>query len=499
MLKIRNLNLIKLFRLQSLKLPAIYVLIFAIFIVANVLLMPFSFRADLSYGRAYSLAPATEKILRNLDDIVTIKFFASSDLPSRLIPLKNDVTDLLNEYQRANQGKVHVSILDPKTDSQADTEAKADLPQLQFSQLEQDKYAVTASYFGIVLSYGGKKEVIPQVTDLNSLEYNLTASIYKLTNKSEIKIAVMGKTQSFDPNNDDLASFKQTFQKQFTIDYIDVSTQSATTKIDPSYKTVLVFDTDQKKFDEKAVNALKDYIQNKGKVIFFVDGVWVDGNLNTMPSDNNLFSLLDSYGIRVNTDLVLSNSAQLVNFGNSYVSFLTPYPFWVKATQFSNSSSYFSNITQLTYPWVSSLSLEKRPGITDEALVKTTKTSWDQSQNYILDPQQIPNPQQKDLKQFIITALAKNSSGGEVLVIPSSRFILQQFLGNSSDNLAFVLNAANDFASQGALAGINQRQVTTYPLPELSANMKNAFKYLNILLLPVLCAAFGAVKFLKRR
>jgi ABC-type uncharacterized transport system involved in gliding motility auxiliary subunit len=510
--KLKNINLIKLLRLEKLKKPTIILLAIAVFVGINILVSFLSIRLDFSYGSSYTLSNSTKKILQKLDNGVTIKLFASSDLPTRLIPVKNDVVDLLNEYKRNNIGKMTVKILDPKKDQNAAKDAEtAGIPQMQFSQMESNKYAVTASYFGIEVDYKDQKEILPQVTDVESLEYNLTAMVYKLTRKEVIKIGILGKPESYDPQTDDLGTVKQIFGKQFEIGYIDLTTPStgsvqanaSVKEIDSSYKTVLLFDTDKKEYSDDEIVAIKKYLDNKGKVIAFVDGVWVGEALNVAPANHNLFSLLKEYGINIQKNLVLSTSAELVNFGNSQVQFLSPYPFWLKTNFFDSKASYFSNVNQLTFPWVSSLSIEKANGWQSRELVKSTARSWEQKEAtgsaFILDPQSIPEPKQSDLKSFALIAESKSNQGGVLLVIPSSRFVLSQFLSRTSDNLGFVLNIVNDYASGGALSGIHQRAVSFYPLPDLTDNEKDIFKYANILILPVLFGLLGGILLFKRR
>jgi ABC-type uncharacterized transport system involved in gliding motility auxiliary subunit len=488
--KIQKINLVKAFNLKQLKISVICTLAIGAFVIFNFVLSPVSFlRYDLSFGKAYTLSASTKKILKNLDDVVTIKFYASSDLPTRLIPLKNEVTDLLNEFKKTNKGRMNVKVLDPKKDQNAAQEVKElGLPELQFSQLEKDKYAVTASYFGIVLSYGDKREILPQVTDTESLEYNLTGAIYKLTKKETIRIGILGQQDNFNPNEDALSQFKKVMQQQYNLSFLDVSSKSAAKVIDTTYKTILVFDTTKKEYDPQEIQAIKIYLDNGGKAIFLVDGVWVEDNLLTAPAKHNMFSLLSDYGIKLNTNLVLSMSAELVNFGTGMVSFLSPYPFWLKTNMFNIKTSYFSNIQQLTFPWVSSLE--------GNALVKTTKQSWEQKDNYMLNPQSISQPQQSDLKEFIITAESKDK---KLVVIPSSRFLLDRFQTRNSGNLEFVLNIVNDYASGGALSGIRQRAVSFYPLPELPDNTKDIFKYANILVPSLLFGLLGAFRLMKRK
>lgn len=468
-----------------------------VFLGVVYLISAISIKLDLSNGQAYTLSSSTKKILKNLDKQVVIKFFASSDLPTKLIPLKTEVVDLLSEYQKEGRGKIRTEIKDPKKDTKVAEEATSNgIPQLQFSQLEMDKYAVTSSFFGMSLEYNGKKEIIPQVTDIGSLEYNLDASIYRMVNQEQPKVGIVGIPDSLDPSQDDLGSMKKVLSQQFLVNLLNISEDSAEKTIDPSIKTILVFSKD---YSDEEITELDKYLKNGGNAIFFTDGVAVSDNLTAVSTKNSLVNLSEKYGIKINDDLVLSASAELVNFGNGTVNILSPYPFWLKTNVFDKKVSYFSNINQLTLPWVSSLTVENKPGLEVRELIKTTTRSWRQKDNFILDPQSIPQPKIQDLKSYIVAAQVKNKKNGVLVVIPSSRFILERYLGSSSDNLEFVLNIVNDLASSGALSGIRQRAVTFYPLPDMAENQKDIFKYSNILLLPGLFAAYGIYRLMKRK
>ncbi len=180
-------------------------ILIGIFFAFNWLFSFLSLKLDFSAGKVYTISSSTKKILKSLEKPVEIKFFVSSDLPSRLLPLKRDILDFLSEYQKVSGGKVNLKVLDPTKDNKAKEEAqKEGLPQLQFSQLEQNKYALSNAYLGIVFSYKDKKEIIPQLTDIESLEYNLTATIYKLSKKALPKIGIIGQEERFFQQDDPL-------------------------------------------------------------------------------------------------------------------------------------------------------------------------------------------------------------------------------------------------------------------------------------------------------
>jgi len=487
----KKINFLRIFKLDRIKKQVIVVVVLGIFIAANLLISMVSLRLDFSSGQAYTLSPATRKILHNLDNAVEIKFYVSSDLPTRLLPVKTEVTDFLNEFKKEGRGKISVKIIDPKKDTATlDQIKEIGIPELQFSQMEQNKYAVSTAYFGIGISYGSKNETIPQATDLDSLEYNLTAAIYKMAKKETVRVGYIGL--------DDLYSFKKILSQQFDVSPVDISSQSAETEIDTGYKTILLFDNGKNEYSQPEIDQLKKYLSKNGNIIFFVDGTWVLDNLQTGTAKHNLFSLIKDRGIEINEDLVLSSSAQIVNFGNETVQFYSPYPFWVKTNNFNTKAGYFSNINQLVFPWVSELMLKKSSQFTVIDLVKTNNKSWEQKDSFMLNPDAIPQPDQSSLKEFVIVAESQSKDKGTVVVIPSSRFIQERYLSQNADNLEFMLNIVNDLASGGALSGIRQRAVTFYPLPDLTENQKELYKYLNILLLPGLMAVVGGIRLFKK-
>lgn len=478
-------------------------LIFAAGVIAcvlvNVVLSPISLRIDLSQNRAYSLSPSTEKVIRNVKQDVTIKFYVSSDLPSRLSPVKTDVVDLLSEYKKENS-RLRVEYPDPKKDEKIATEAKQyGIPELQFSQVDRDKYAVSTAYFGIAIVAGQKHETIAQVTDTANLEYNITSALYKLTRSESTKIAIVGRDDSTNPEGDSLSTIKSLLSQQYTVEHLDISTESAVLKIDPSYKAVLLIDDGKKSYSQPQLQLFQEYLKNGGGIIVMADGVNVTDSLTTQKAQHGLFSFLKSYGIVLHENLVLSYNAELVNFGAADSNYISAYPLWVKTSVFNKKASYFSNITALTFPWTGSLTTEKVKGYEVRELVKTSIRSWEQKDSFTLTPQTITQPSPAQLQEFLIGAESVGKNGSKIIVIPSSHFVLERYLSRASDNVDLILNMANDLASGGALSGIRTRSPGVYPLPDMPDQQKDIFKYATILVVPLLFGLLGAYRIVRRK
>jgi ABC-type uncharacterized transport system involved in gliding motility auxiliary subunit len=213
--------------------------------------------------------------------------------------------------------------------------------------------------------------------------------------------------------------------------------------------------------------------------------------------ESKLRPILDTFGITLNQDLVLSNQAEIVNFSNDIFN-RGKYPFWLMTNIFNPDASYTANVNYLMFPWTSSLSLTKKPNIIQKEIVRATKQSWVRTGSVDVKPDSITNPKTSDLSQPLLIAYAKDSkTKGEIMVIPSTRFVQDNFLGRSG-NLEFIVNLVNEFASDGALSGIRSRAIAALPLPVLEPNTKDIYKWANVLVLPVLLGAWGALRLKKR-
>jgi ABC-2 type transport system permease protein len=81
-------------------------------------------RLDLSPGQAYTLAPASRHIVRDLDDLVTVTLYASRELPTEVALMKRDVDDLLRDLRSAGGGRLRVVERDPGADESVKREAE---------------------------------------------------------------------------------------------------------------------------------------------------------------------------------------------------------------------------------------------------------------------------------------------------------------------------------------------------------------------------------------
>jgi len=468
----------------------------ALLIGANLLITSVPLRVDLSRGKAYSLSPSTQKIVRGLKDPVEITFFLSDNIPSSFLTTKNQVNDLLTEYKRSSS-KIGLKYVDPRKTSK-DSQSVAQeygIQETQFSQLESDQYAVSAGFFSIGIKSGEQKVAIQRI-DPSNLEYNISSIIYKLSQNGEVKVGVIGAAPALgvmygQAPSESMGALEQILGQQFTLENTELE------KIDENVKALVLLDGQSSPVTEEGAAGLKKYLEKGGKVIIFTSSMDLSETMVTASRESKLKPVLDSYGIKINRDLVLSNQAEIVNFSQDIFN-RGKYPFWLMTNVFNPDASYTANVNYLMFPWTSSISLTKKANIIQKEIVRATPQSWVRSGEVDVKPESISNPSTSELKQPILIAYAKESkTKGEIMVIPSTRFVQDNFLGRSG-NLEFIINLVNEFASDGALSGIRSRAIAALPLPALDPNTKDIYKWSNVLVLPALLGAWGMLRLKKR-
>ena len=465
-------------------------------LIINFLVSFIPLRLDLSKNRAYSLSPATKKVVSGIIKPITITAYMSSDIPPRLIPLRRDVLDFLYEYESVVSGSIKIVVKDPKVDPKAESDAIKDgVPRLQFSEVEKDQYKVSSSFFGLTISNGLTTTAIPQTVTTTTLEYDITSTIYKMNRTVVQKIALVNFPVPYDPREDAFASLKRSLDKQFEFSEVQLSTSTATLDPKITKAALLVIDgsTQSTAFEE---TLLSNYIENGGSLVMFIDGVAVSDGLDVTPAQHTLFRFLNEYGIILHKNLALSNSSQTATFATGLGAFALKYPLWVSTNDFNKNSSDFSNITQLVFPWASSLSVLSNINI--QVLASSLKNSWTQENKFVVIPNAIPSPLRNQLGSYPLIVESKISQGGSLLVVPTARFVREQYLGQTGGNIEFVVNVLNRYVSSGALSGVRSRSSIANPLKPINVTQKEIIKYVLLLGFPSLLTLFGIMRLYRR-
>ncbi len=481
-------------------------IVIAIFAVLNFFSYRIFYHWDLTQNKDFSISAASKKTVGNLDDIVNIKVYFSKDLPSSFINLRQEVGDILNEYASYSKGKVKVEFIEPQDDEKTRNDlANLGIPELQFNVLEKDKYQVVNGYLGMVIQYGDKKEVIPVIEDTGNIEYQLTLSIKKVTGQVKARIGFLSGEGA--ETESDIQTAYQALEKIYPVSQVDLSSAGSV----PQDIDTLIIAGPQDKFGDKELKAIDAFLQRGGSVLAMVDGVKVGQGLIAQNNDTGLGKLLDSYGIKLNNDLVEDVYSGRASFSQGYITFSTSYPFWPEITKqgFDQDNPAVAKLESLVLPWVSSLEVDRSKLAGDRVsyLAKTTERAWRQTKDFNLDPEKAFAGGKEGQFDLALSASGRfkspygqaSAAPGRLIVVGDSDFLRDNFLKQYPDNLLFFQNLVDSLGLDQDLINIRSKGVTERPLREISDKARVAFKYGNILGVTLIVLAFGLSRYFLRR
>jgi len=484
------------------------VIVIGILAVLNFFSYDIFYRWDLTQNRDYSISDVSKKTVSGLTDVVNIKAYFSTDLPSQYVNLKQEVGDILDEYVSYSGGKLKVEFIAPANDqtTQQDLYMQG-IPQLQFNALENDKYQVVNGYLGMVIKYGDKTQAIPVIQDTNGLEYEVTSAIKKVTSNQIAAIGFWQGNGTADTTNEISTAYKGLGQL-----YDVRSVDFATDKTIPSDLNTLIIVGPTQKFTDDELKAIDAFVMRGGSLMVLLDGVTVSNNLTANKNDPSLNKLLTAYGVTVNNDLVLDASNGIASFTQGFMSFATNYPFWPKVIKqdFDQTNVATAKLESVVLPWVSSLSIQ--PDKTKENnvsyLMKTTNRARLETDNFNLNPQanfsSLGQTGQYDLAvaisgKFISAYNQATSGSARLIVVGDSDFIHDNFSNNNSDNLILFQNLVDSLSLGQDLISIRSKGITDRPIRDLSDTTKAAVRYLNIFGLTVIVILSGMIRYFLRK
>ncbi|GBU23032.1 hypothetical protein R80B4_02945 [Fibrobacteres bacterium R8-0-B4] len=370
----------------------------------------FFYRIDLTENRQYTVSGATKRILKGLDDIVTVKVFFSKELPPEMHATVNAVRDLLSEYKYIAGGKLRVTWDDPaESDEIRGMAMSLGVPEVRLQTFKRDKAETMAAFMGIGIMYDDRKEAIPVVQNLKNLEYDLTQAIMKVKRSSVPKIGVL-KAQSADfvppeigarmnMDNDRterrFSPIFESFKRDYNVVTVDVSEGKP---IDKDIRTLIIPGGDR--YTDRALFEIDQYFMNGGNLIALVNAVNVSFQYGVQGAvhETKLMDLLEHYGVRVERNMIMDASCGQVqvprNVGGMFtIQELLPYPYFVRITRsgFADDNPVASSQSELMLGWASSLTLTpdtsgRHSNTATVTLASSSEQSWEVKGEFDLSP-----------------------------------------------------------------------------------------------------------------
>jgi len=490
----------------------------AIVVVINILAVQIFYRFDLTQHKDYSLSSASEQVLKNLEDDLTINVYFSEKLPPEYLNMRQGVEDLLAEYQNYSGGKLQVNYIDPKDDADLKEQLTVKgIPELQFNVLEKDQFQLTNGFLGIAVDYLDKEEVLPVVETTNNFEYKLTSAIKKVMNQNSVKIAwTKSGTESTQTYKEALKQLRENYE----VAEVDLT---AGKLLDSSYQ-ILVVTNPEKELDDVGRYIIDQFLMSDKSIFFLVDGVKVDKYLQPQENKTGLNDLLINYGLTLSNKLVLDTSSDMATFSGGYMNFMVQYPYWIKVTKddFAQDNPAVNQLESITLPWASNIdvSQEKIGSNQLQYLAKSSAKSWLAKEPISLDPQQKFSADNYNQYNLAVSELGhfasyfqdkdnpladksvekiSSTDNGRIVLIGDADFLSDSFLAQYPTNSVFFANMLDWLSQDESLISIRSKGVTDRPLKQLSDRQKTAIKYTNIFGITGIILIVGLVRFILRK
>jgi ABC-type uncharacterized transport system involved in gliding motility auxiliary subunit len=271
-----------------------------ILIALNVLGIFFFFRFDATRNRAFTLAEGSRRVVRELEDDLTITAYFTPDLPPPFNATERYVRDILAEYEAASGGRVHVRIVHPDEDEEREEAERAGVQRMQHQRLESDRVSVVEGYRGLVFEYLGDREVIPALPqDTSGLEYTITTRIKQLVG-DDLPIGVLRGHEGPTPTKG-LATL-QRMLPTYELREVDASQE-----IDGNLRALLIVDP-QTELTETELRRIDQYVM-RGRSLGVFGGsmkVSIDAlpSIRAEPSESGINRLIERWGVRIAQNIV---------------------------------------------------------------------------------------------------------------------------------------------------------------------------------------------------
>jgi ABC-type uncharacterized transport system involved in gliding motility auxiliary subunit/ABC-type transport system involved in multi-copper enzyme maturation permease subunit len=458
-------------------------------------------RLDLTPGHAYTLSPATRQLLGSLNDLVTLKLFASAALPPEVAFLKRDVDDLLHDYRSAGRSKIRLVVEDPVADSAAAREARMlGIPPVQFNVVGRGELQVKEGYLGIAVQYAEGVKTIPFVRQSNDLEYRLTSDIRGLTRKDKPAVGL-----AITPDRSAAARNRtfNTMQEQLEQNYAVRPVALADSALPSDLKTLIIVGVPDS-LPQAQMARLQTFLDS-GSLLLMANGMnlLADAPLATaraVPWN----ALLRPYGVSVRSDMVydLASNVQVAmptQFGQVQM----PYPLWVRALS-TRASTVNAELDAVLLPWASTIDTSQAPPGTVTPLFVTSRAAGVRATEMLLNPTQqfSRDSLARRVLAVQVNGAAKGGSPaahGRVIVVGSTDFASDRYFRGGDASVVFVQNAVDWLAQDEALIAIRSKDRSPPPLVFTSSATRDAVKYGNVIGIPILVIALGAVRLWRRR
>lgn len=478
-------------------------IILGIAVVINLISNRIYFRLDFTADQRYTLSPATEDILSDLVDVITITAYFSEDLPPQLIKNRKDFEDLLIEYEDQSQNSIVYKFVNPNESDAAEAEAQQQgIGPLVINVTERDQVQQMRAYMGAVIQMGDVQEVIPVIQPGSAMEYSLTTAIKKLAITDKPKIGFL--QGHGEPG---LSTMPQLLTQLNVLYEVEPFTVADDHDIPLTYRALAIIDpTDT--IAPGHFQKLDRFLEAGGNIFVSYNNLRGDlssGSLSRGP-DIGMVKWLGNKGIKFKDQFVVDVKCGSVSVRQQQGPFMfntqIQFPFFPIIARFSDHPAV-QGIETLGLPFTSALeitSMDSAINIQPLAL-SSEQSGLVNAPSYVDINKKWGESDFRDPHQIIAVSIEGPISGetaSRMVLIANGRFAVngepEQQQQLSPDNVNFASNSIDWLADDTGLIDLRTKGVTSRPLVPVEDNTRNMIKYGNVMIPVLFILIYGFVR-----
>ncbi len=446
---------------------SVYILIIVgVLVAVNWLAKDHNKSFDATSNKRFSLSEQTEKIVKGLKQDINVTYY---DETRNFGSSTGGARDVLDRYNNLSN-KLHVAYVDP-----------AKKPQLA-------RAAGIRNLGTVVIQAGDKKEEAKSVT-----EEEITSALIRVLKTGERNVCFIsgsGERSIDDTGRNGYSSVKEALEKSnYKVRTITLADQ-AKAEIPKDCTTVVIAGPHKDWFDF-AVTAVKNYVENGGRLFIMLDAPLKFGK-DPIVRAEGLVKMLEGWGVTVNADLAIDTSpiGQLFGF-NELVPVVSQYESHVAVRDMKGTMSAF--------PVSSTIDVKSGDKSSPEKLFSTSKNSFATSNLSSAELRIDPGKDKKGPFALSVAGSYRGAKEGRYVVVGSTDWASNSlFRAGQLGNRDIFLNLVNWLTSDEDLISIRPKDPENRPITMNRSQMRSVF-FSSVVGFPLIVIASGLMVWWKRR
>jgi ABC-type uncharacterized transport system involved in gliding motility auxiliary subunit len=338
-------------------------LVLAIVVLANTLAARSFGRLDLTQDKIYSLDIRSREIMARLERPLAARVYFTGGLQAPYNSNQQVVVDTLNDLAAYARGQMEISVVDPTGVPELEAEARRfGITPIQYRFDSATVKELRTVYMGVALVYGERQDVLPAITQTQTLEYDLVRSIRGLLDRD--KRRVVGWTSGhgepeLTQESGPLATLRQRLLERYDLRVVPLGGAGSV----PEDVSALLVVGPQRPLSERALYQLDQHLMRGGGLAVFLSNLKPDlRTMRPLRVLHGMEGLLAHHHVKANRDLVIDRQRNgMMNLpvrqGDQLALVPVNTPLIPRTQELDRDNLVVRDLDSMLFPFVSSVEL----------------------------------------------------------------------------------------------------------------------------------------------